>query len=72
MKKLLLTIAIAAAAASASAATFWYNGVLMGNVCRSGIYYTVYPIQNAQAVGSSCPLRDNFGNVVGWGFVSNE
>jgi hypothetical protein len=56
----------------ANATTRWINGVLWGNVCRNGIYYTVYPWANAQPVGTACPVRDNFGNIIGQGAVSDE
>jgi len=72
MKKAILGIAIAVAAISAQAGTWWVGGTLFGNVCRSGIYFTVYPVQYGQPVGTSCPVRDNFGNIVAYGFVSNE
>jgi len=56
----------------ANAATWWYSGVLYGNVCRSGFYYTVYPAANGQPVGSACPVRDGYGNIVAQGVVTNE
>jgi hypothetical protein len=72
MKKFILAIALAAAVASASAATFWYNATLMGTICRNGPYWTSYPAANAQPVGSSCPVRDNFGTIIGYGTVTAE
>lgn len=72
MKKTIIAIALAAAAITASAATFFYNGVLMGTVCRSGPYYTVYPINMAQPVGSTCPVRDAYGYTIAIGVVTNE
>ena len=72
MKKILAVIMLLSVIASASAATWWYNGVLYGNVCRNGYYYTVYPRHQAQPVGSNCLIRNNYGNVVGEGIVSNE
>ena len=72
MKRAILALSLTAATLSASAATWWVNGVLYGNICRNGIYYTVYPLHMGQPVGSMCPLRDNYGNIVMWGRVSNE
>jgi len=76
MKKLLLASLIAlssfAAVSTAQADTWYVNGVLVGNICRNGVYYTVYPYSMAQAVGTSCPLRNGYGQIVGWGYVSNE
>jgi hypothetical protein len=60
------------AVGSASAQTWWINGVLYGNVCRSGLVYFVYLPANMQQVGSACPVRDNFGNVIAQGVVTNE
>ena len=56
----------------ANATTWWANGVLFGNVCRNGIYFTVYPLANGQPVGSSCPVRDGYGNIIAQGMVTNE
>ena len=72
MKKLLAAALIAAASIPAYAYTFWYNGILMGTVCRNGAYYTSYPRRMAQPVGSSCPVRDPYGNPVVWGVVTDE
>ena len=72
MKKIFLAAILFAVSSVASASTWWHNGLLYGNVCRSGAYFTVYPSYNAQLVGSSCPVRDGFGNVVLWGYVSDE
>jgi hypothetical protein len=72
MKKAILAIALAAAALSASAMTFFYNGVLMGTVCRNGPYYTAYPVHMAQPVGTACPVRDINGFIIGTGVVTNE
>lgn len=72
MKKVLVGLVIAAAAASAQAMTFWQGGLLMGTVCRYGLYFTAYPVHMAQPVGTSCPVRDNFGNIVGFGVVTSE
>ncbi len=72
MKRLIVAAAVMAATFSASAATWWVNGVLYGNVCRNGIFFTVYPIQMGQPVGTICPIRDSYGNIVGQGLVSNE
>ena len=68
----IFAITLLTASISANAQTWFIGGVLYGNICRNGIYYTVYPVANGQPVGSSCPVRDNFGNVIGYGFVSNE
>lgn len=71
MKKSLVALMLAAAVASASAATFFNAyGVLMGNVCRDGLYFSVMPV--FRPVGSSCPMVDSFGVTRGWGYVSNE
>jgi len=72
MKKVILALALAASTLTASAATFWVNGVLFGNVCRSGPYYTVYLYQDAQPVGTTCAVRNQWGYVIGYGRVSNE
>jgi hypothetical protein len=72
MKKFILGLALAAAVIPATAVTFWHNGVLMGTVCRNGPFFTVYPFHMAQPVGTSCPIRDGFGNIVGVGVVTAE
>ena len=72
MKKILLSIALLASVASANAATFFYNGVLMGTVCRYGYYYTIYPASMAQPVGTYCPVRNAYGQIVGTGTVTSE
>jgi len=60
------------AVGSANAQTWWFNGVLFGNVCRSGAYYFVYPVADGQPVGSTCPVRDGYGNVIAQGVVTSE
>ena len=70
--KAIAFVAVLMGAALAGAQTWYYAGVLYGNICRNGAYYTVYPISAGQPVGSVCPLRDNLGNIVGTGYVSNE
>lgn len=72
MKKIVIAAVAALSVMSASAATWWVNGVLFGNVCRNGIYYTVYPIHMGQPVGTVCPIRDNNGFIIGQGIVSAE
>jgi hypothetical protein len=62
----------AATVGSANAQTWWVNGVLYGNVCRNNLVYFVYPVANGQPVGTACPVRDNFGNVIAQGVVTNE
>lgn len=71
MKQIFTFLVLAMLAVPASAETWWVNGVLFGNVCRNGIYYTYYP-GDGMPVGARCAIRDNFGNVIGWGRVSNE
>jgi len=73
MKKIVLAIALVAGLVGGANATTWMvGGVVFGNVCRNGVYFTVYPISMGQPVGTQCPMRDNYGNIVGYGFVSNE
>jgi hypothetical protein len=72
MKKIIAVALLALCSLGANAATFFSGGTLMGTVCRAGYYYTVYPAYNAQPVGTSCPVRDNFGRVVAWGIVTDE
>lgn len=74
MKKSLIAIAavLTLVASIADASTWYVGGVLYGNICRSGVYYTVYPIANGQPVGSICPIRNDYGQIIGTGFVSNE
>lgn len=72
MKKILLSLALLATMATANAATFFYNGVLMGTVCRMGYYYTVYPTHMAQPVGTYCPVRNGYGQIIGTGTVTSE
>ena len=71
MKKLFVASLIFASSV-ASAATFWHNGVLMGTICRNGIYFASYPIHMAQPVGTACPIRDAYGTVIGTGVVTAE
>lgn len=72
MKKIIISILTATMFTSASAVTWWHNGVLFGNVCRNGVYFTVYPERSGQPVGSTCPVRDSFGNILGYGLVTAE
>lgn len=73
MKKILAAALIAAAAIPAHAVTFWYNGVLMGTVCRMGGFYTSYPVAMAQPVGTACPVRNVYnGAIIGYGVVTDE
>ena len=74
MKKLvtLLFITSMLMASSAQAVTWYVDGVLFGNVCRNGAYYTVYAIYNGQPVGSACPVRDPHGYVIAQGEVTAE
>lgn len=72
MKKLLISIGLILSLTGAQAATWYSGGILYGNVCRSGFFYTVNPFMNGQPVGSTCPVRDVFGNFVTWGTVSYE
>ena len=70
--KVLALAVLMLGAAFAGAQTWYVGGVLFGNVCRSGAYYTVYPIQNGQPVGSVCPVRDGYGIIIAVGTVTNE
>ena len=72
MKKITTLVLLVTLAAYASAATWWVGGVLYGNVCRNGYYYTVYPTHMGQPVGTTCPVRDNNGYIIGTGVVTNE
>lgn len=72
MKKLLAIAALALIPAISHAYTFYYNGVLMGTVCRMGAFYTAYPVSMAQPVGTMCPVRDPNGWVIGTGTVTME
>ena len=66
-----LLAAAAAAPAVATAATWMLpNGVFVGNVCRSGAYFWVYPPSSAQPVGS--PGSFWMGSINFNGFVSAE
>jgi hypothetical protein len=69
---LVLALVLLGVGGIANATTWWINGVLFGNVCRNGIYFTVYPLANGQPVGSSCPVRDGYGNIIAQGIVTNE
>lgn len=72
MKKSFIVLALLAAMGTANAVTTWVNGTLYGNVCRAGLYYTVYPVSASQPVGSFCPVRDGLGNIILTGTVTNE
>lgn len=72
MKKVILASLAALVTTGAMAATFLVNGVWYGTVCRNGYYYTVYPSHMAQPVGTSCPVRDAYGYVIGYGVVTHE
>ena len=72
MKKLFVTAALLLTSLSAMSETWYVGGFLYGNICRNGVYFTRYPVYMGQLVGTECPLRDNFGNIVGHGYVSNE
>lgn len=71
MKKIFALLLVAVCTAT-PAMTFWYNGTLMGTVCRNGPYYTAYPQYMAQPVGTNCPVRDPAGVVIGAGVVTSE
>lgn len=71
MKKLITTIALLVAI-PASAFTWTQYGTLYGNICRKGYFYTVYPLHMGQPVGTSCPVRDNMGTIIGFGVVTAE
>jgi hypothetical protein len=71
-KTLALALVLLGVGGIANATTWWQYGVLYGNVCRSGIYFTVYPLANGQPVGSVCPVRDGYGNIIAQGVVTNE
>lgn len=67
----LIAITLAASAMiPAQAATWFYGGVLVGNVCRAGAFYWVYPISYAQPVGTSCSFM--LQGTPFYGYVSNE
>ena len=72
MKNILAIGLLALASMGANAATFFQNGVWYGTVCRAGYYFTVYPVYQAQPVGTSCPVRNNYGGIIGWGIVTDE
>lgn len=70
--RILFFVFLALISTQINAITWYWDGILYGNVCRSGAYYTVYPVESGQPVGTQCPLRDSYGNIVMWGYVSNE
>lgn len=70
--KSLIAAVLLAASTAASAYTFVQNGIVYGTICRYGAVYTSYPVSMAQPVGTVCPLRDNYGNVIGQGVVVME
>ena len=72
MKKLFATIILALASFNADAMTWYVNGILYGNVCRNGPYYTIYPMSMGQPVNTQCPIRNNYGQVIGFGIVTAE
>lgn len=73
MKKLIAAVVVAlSVAVPAQAYTFYQYGVLMGTVCRSGYVFTNYPSYMAQPVGSTCPVRDAYGNFYAYGVVTSE
>ena len=72
MKKALILAVLMLSAAFAGAQTWYVGGVLFGNVCRNGAFYTVYPPAMGQPVGTACPVRDGYGNVIAYGIVTNE
>lgn len=73
MKTLKLMFVVMVLSVGLANATTWYQGgVLYGNVCRNGVYYTVYPISMGQPVGTACPVRDAYGNIIGTGIVTAE
>jgi|HubBroStandDraft_1064217.scaffolds.fasta_scaffold94759_3 hypothetical protein len=72
MKRILALAVLLFGAGMANATTWYQNGVLYGNVCRNGAFYTVYPISMGQPVNTACPVRDSYGTVIMYGYVSNE
>ena len=73
MKKLILVIAMLLLSFNVGATTWFESGVLFGNVCRLGAWYTVYPVTYGQPVGSRCPLRlIDTGEIWSWGYVTSE
>ena len=74
MKKFvtLLFITLMLIASSAQSVTWYVDGILFGNVCRNGGYFTVYSIYNGQPVGTACPVRNDYGVVIAYGVVTIE
>ena len=71
-KTLALALVLLGVGGIANATTWRQFGVLYGNICSNGVWYTVYPLANGQPVGSVCPVRDSFGNIIAQGVVINQ
>lgn len=70
---LALTIIGSIFSAPAKAETFVApDGIVFSNVCRYGVFYTVYPLEAAQPLGTSCAILNEFGAVIGYGLVSTD
>lgn len=54
------------------AATWVQDGVAFGNICADGVYFTIYPVEMGQPIGSACPIRDQYGRIFAWGVVVNQ
>ena len=48
------------------------DGVVFSNICRYGVFFSVYPIENAQPLGTSCAILNGYGVPIGYGLVSVE
>jgi hypothetical protein len=73
MKKFISMMFFVSIFASSAQAITWYDGgVLFGNVCRYGMYYTEYPTVYGIPVGSSCIVRDAYGAPIYNGVVTAE
>ena len=71
IRSFIIAVAAMIAMTTASAATWFVNGIQVGNVCRSGGYYFIYPTYKAQPVGSPCGFFNMYG-VYMYGYVSGE
>ena len=72
MKKIIATLVLFTSfLGAAQAQTFYVGGVLMGTVCRAGGLWTQY-FDAYQPVGSRCPIKNDYGQVVAIGVVTDE
>ena len=74
MKNLFVSILFILGLSIIAKADVWIgpDGLEWGNVCRNGFYFTYYPDQMGQPLGTACPIRNDYGIIIGYGVVTGQ